>query len=315
MARAGKWITGARPDQPVSEVARLALQARLELVAHFMPLAAERAAEDVEFVHQLRVTTRRAGAALTMFALLLPKKRARRFKKNLRRIRRAAGSARNLDVLCQRLRDRQSAEPDEALAAIIHCVEKYRRQAQHPLVKSVTRLSRWKFSDQIEPLVRRTRWRDDRPEATLGAFARQLLPAMSAKFFAASQEDLSKVGALHRLRIAGKRFRYAMELIAGGFDKSFRAQSYPTMSRIQDQLGEINDHCTAKNLYTEWIQHGSLDGQVPELRTWRAEEQQWIEQRQESFLQWWTPSRADRLKRQIEEVAERNENAADSASR
>src|SRR5262245_11616364 len=99
----GKWISGLRPEMTVCEAARLALAARFEVVQQYLPLAAAAAAQDVEFVHHVRVGTRRAGAALSQFALCLPEKRLLSAKKLLRRIRRAAGEARDWDVFQETL--------------------------------------------------------------------------------------------------------------------------------------------------------------------------------------------------------------------
>src|SRR5690349_4224107 len=92
---AGKWLEGVNPDDQAGEVAVLALRVRLGAVAHYLPLAAERSGEDAEYVHQLRVWTRRAAAALRLFQGWLPRRRSRWMTRQLRRIRRAADEARN----------------------------------------------------------------------------------------------------------------------------------------------------------------------------------------------------------------------------
>jgi hypothetical protein len=50
-----KWIRGVSPGDRTSDVARHTLQNRLGAVLHYLPLAAEKAEEDVEHIHQLRV--------------------------------------------------------------------------------------------------------------------------------------------------------------------------------------------------------------------------------------------------------------------
>ena len=57
----GKWIEGLTPNMGVAEAAIAVLSARLEVVRQFLPLAAEKPYENPEYVHQLRVGTRRAG--------------------------------------------------------------------------------------------------------------------------------------------------------------------------------------------------------------------------------------------------------------
>src|SRR5262245_13261360 len=94
----GKWITGLTPSTSVMDAAKAVLSMRFAVVRHYLPLAAEKAHEDVEHVHQLRVGTRRAAAALRMFADAFPRKHLKPTRQTLRTIRRAAGDARDWDV-------------------------------------------------------------------------------------------------------------------------------------------------------------------------------------------------------------------------
>src|SRR5689334_17528904 len=94
----GKWIEGLTPEMAVAEAATVVLAARFEVVRHYLPLAAERPYDDPEYVHQLRVGTRRAAAALRAFDDCLPGKHRRSLKRALRAIRRAASDARDWDV-------------------------------------------------------------------------------------------------------------------------------------------------------------------------------------------------------------------------
>ena len=57
-----KWIEVPSADAPAAEVARQALAARVAKVERTLPLAAYRYREDVEHVHQLRTSCRRAAA-------------------------------------------------------------------------------------------------------------------------------------------------------------------------------------------------------------------------------------------------------------
>src|SRR5262245_48894926 len=107
----GKWIPDLTPETPLVEAARRALALRLQVVADHLPKAVAAAEEDVEHVHQLRVATRRADAALRLFHLCLPRKVYRRARKRLRKIRRAAGAARDWDVFLISLGERIEAAP------------------------------------------------------------------------------------------------------------------------------------------------------------------------------------------------------------
>src|SRR5207244_4505302 len=74
--RSSKWIDGLRPEMGVSQAARKTLRRRLEAVWFLLKPAAEKADQSPEHVHQLRVSTRRAMAALEGYAELLPRAKA-----------------------------------------------------------------------------------------------------------------------------------------------------------------------------------------------------------------------------------------------
>ena len=87
----------------VTTLAETTVANRLRRVARLLPRAAKKPEEDVEYVHDLRVSVRRATAALQMFAPFLPPTGYSQMIAQLRRIRGAAGRARDLDVLEERL--------------------------------------------------------------------------------------------------------------------------------------------------------------------------------------------------------------------
>jgi hypothetical protein len=95
---AGKWISELKATTPVADAARHVLTVRLKVVRDYLPLALRQADNDPEHVHKLRVGTRRARAALDIFACCLPSKVYKGARKYLRNIREVAGEARDWDV-------------------------------------------------------------------------------------------------------------------------------------------------------------------------------------------------------------------------
>ena len=69
-----KWISDLSAATPVADAARRVLTLRLEGVRDCLGYALREPGRDPEFVHQLRVATRRASAALEIFAECLPLK-------------------------------------------------------------------------------------------------------------------------------------------------------------------------------------------------------------------------------------------------
>ena len=97
-ASAGKWGQRLSAKDSTGKVAFTFLETALEGRVVRSHLAAERSQEDVEYVHQLRITTRRAAGALRVFSNLIPKATYEDLRASLRKIRLAADEARNWDV-------------------------------------------------------------------------------------------------------------------------------------------------------------------------------------------------------------------------
>lgn len=88
-----KWMAGISADQSVCEVAGRVLDARLKAVCQSLPLAAEKSDEDVEHVHQLRISVRRAVEAVRVFSGLMDEAEVTALRDRLRRTRLAADEA------------------------------------------------------------------------------------------------------------------------------------------------------------------------------------------------------------------------------
>ena len=299
----GKWIEGSRPGDAICEVARQALRCRLATVQHFLPLAAERPVEDVEYVHQLRVSTRRSMAALKLFRHLLPRKRARWLREQLRCIRRAAGAARDCDVM----RTRYDLDEATQLSRIRQRLEAARREAQQPIVTVQRRLAGPpRLEKRIEELLERLRThpRDmpGRGPVRLDAWARFHLRPLVDKFFRAAPGTNRDLPALHQFRIRGKQLRYAMELLAGAFPPEFRGELYPQVERLQDHLGQINDYATGIGCLQQWLAGAEELAEVRPLTSLLQQELDGLDAAIVQFAQWWTPTFAAELESRFEQL-------------
>ena len=143
MAHPAKWIE-ASPDEPVTDVAARSLKQRLEPVNHYLPLAAYQADKDIEYVHQLRVWSRRAQEAIAMYRGLLTEWRAAWMDKQLRKIRQATNDARDDDVFAERL---AADKADPGAAKLLKRVREHRCEAQEQVLAACKRLEKknaWK---------------------------------------------------------------------------------------------------------------------------------------------------------------------------
>lgn len=297
MARKSKWIEVESPDVPATDVARSALEARLKTVWDWLPLAAESSGDEIENVHQLRVSTRRATAALRLFESWLPRKRSRWFRKQLKKMRKTAGEARDLDVFARRLAEHCQAEQAAGCPALMERVAQARMAAQPAIREIYGKLEDRGFKGRLKKLLAKTHWRSsDSPCPTYLEVARTGLAPLAATFFTASEGDFENTLALHEFRIAGKQLRYAMEVFAAAFGPAFRKELYPLVEELQEKLGAVNDHANFRDRYLAWSDDAENDDQRSVLGKLIALETAELQRCTREFRQWWTHERATDLK-------------------
>lgn len=235
----GKWIDDLKAAMPVADAARLALRVRLEVVHAYLEPVLKSSEKDPEMVHDLRVGTRRATAALDVFAYLLPNKACKKARKRLKKLRRAAGMARDWDVFFTTL-DEQT--PLRAGGDALRGYVIGRRLA----TQAELRQEGQAFADNFEAfssgIITEVASEPGKHEPqVLRGLAGPLLSDLLEELRQAAGRDLTDFAHLHRVRIIGKRLRYAMELFVDCFEAPFRDQLYPLVEEMQDILGRAND--------------------------------------------------------------------------
>jgi CHAD domain-containing protein len=295
MARKNKWLEGVKPAEPASAAATIALRTRLELLWELLPPAALESHKDIEHVHQLRVATRRAMAALEIFGEFVPHRRAKWFRKQLKRVRRSAGDARDLDVLIARVRAAASNGNGPCVSPLLlRRLDVERHVVQAPIVRIYRRLQKKHWPRRLARLLDRVGWRPENAasngsgEPTFSAFACRRLRTEAGQFFASATGDFSDLDELHRFRIEGKRLRYTLELFAGACGDALRDEIYPAIEELQERLGRVNDHLNAARRFDAWTQSCDEPELQAALGCWRDEERKALHAAREQFSQWWT---------------------------
>jgi CHAD domain-containing protein len=245
----GKWISDLSSTTPVTDAARHVLTVRLGVIGDYLARAIQEPDKDPEHVHQLRVGTRRAGAALKIFALCLPNKVRKGAKKRIRKIRRAAGAARDWDVFLMGLAAWREQKNDNYQAGcdfLIGLGEGCRHVAQAQLQKSVVEYP-FDFDRFLAETVAAVRKPQEEVVPTLGDLASPILRDLLKQLAEAAERDLDDFQHLHRVRVLGKRLRYAMEVFVDCFAPLFREELYPAVEEMQEILGLANDSHVAAN--------------------------------------------------------------------
>jgi CHAD domain-containing protein len=298
LALPDKWIEAGTTDEAIHDVAVRTLQCRFGAVTRLLPLAAERADEDIEHIHDLRVWSRRAAAALELYAELMPRRRFLWIKKQLKRVRKAANEARDCDILIERLTKKQSSR---ATKRWLEELRAERRKSQETVVRVHKRLQRDdRFERRIDKLLRKVRGRSQEKAEpapkSFAAWSREHLSPLVEQFFEAIPSVKTDEAALHRLRICGKQLRYDMELLAGAFPAEFRTKLYPTIKDMLDRLGEINDLVTAKTRLEQKLEASTRAADNASWRRLFSAENAKLRQVLRSFWDWCTPEMLQELR-------------------
>jgi CHAD domain-containing protein len=216
----------------------LIIRQRLAALSRTLPGARK---GDVQAVHQARVATRRIREALPLVAR---GRAGKSLKKSVRKLTRALGPVRELDVALMNL-DQMRTSGDVSEAAIARLRQLITEERQRLGAEMVRRISHYnlpKFQKKaVEaaargPVTGGTR-DPRRMAAALGRAARR------AEGLRAAMENAAGIylpDRLHQVRIAVKKLRYALE-IAQDLSGSRATARIRTLKRVQDLLGRMHD--------------------------------------------------------------------------
>lgn len=198
-----------------------------------------------ESVHQMRVGLRRLRSALKLFGKLAPCPAA--LQDDIAWLGNALGAARDWEVL------RDSTLPQVAGASLPVLNELVQRTAQEQRAQAIQALLSPRYTRLLLSLwicMQHASATADGPLAAPAAhFAQRSLSRLHKKMQhradqAASGDEL----AVHRLRIAGKRARYAMEFFADYYKPHTTQHYLEALAAMQDALGGHNDVMVANRL-------------------------------------------------------------------
>lgn len=188
------------------------------------------AGRDPEYLHQLRVGTRRLRAALRVFRGTMQRKDERALLRTLRKIAEASGPARDWDVNAPRL----------PVSLRIEAARR-RRAAHAQLRRVIGTVQLWILPHGVAGA---------RP--AVDVFAREVLESLDRKAVRKGQGiDWNRAARRHALRIRLRRLRYACEFLRGAFPGRDSEPLVRSLKQLQDLLGELNDMEAARRLLRE----------------------------------------------------------------
>jgi CHAD domain-containing protein len=247
---AGRWIAGLSPQMPLLEALELVFRQRYDGVLYYLPLAAERAGENIEYVHKLRVSCRRLAAVLDVLAEGLPETPRRSLLKLLDKIRATCGKARDLDVRRVFLESQlRMASVEDAGVVELLCEktvwqrERAQRNVRRRLEKLEVQLH--EAGDELLSALHSVQRDAAAAYETFGKTGCRILARELAALWDLSAKDIESTATLHQLRLACKHLRYAFEVFVPVLPESFRQEFYPQLERTQQLLGEFHDAAEA----------------------------------------------------------------------
>ena len=238
--------------------------------------------DDPEWIHQMRIATRRLRACLSLLRDLAPAAALDPVVDDTRWLARALATARDLDVMAVatlpaiRRAVGPAAPEADALVALRRRIARQRGRARGDARAAVASTRFTKLLLAAGALAARSHFGVD---ATAPAAAILASPAraFAAPVLSRRQRKLLQRGAnlasaapaaRHAARLAAKRLRYAAEFFAPLFPQR-KAQRYlAALEALQDLLGELNDASVAATLASD---HAGPDGTATAtLRGWAA---------------------------------------------
>ena len=199
---------------------------------------------DPEFIHDLRVATRRARTALRMSRGVLDGRYSGALRRRLRTMALGVGRMRDLDVFRSWLVfELASAGSPDAAAVVLKAVDSLRAGARKVMLRTLSR--RW-VAELIHSLCSPCPAADGKkaPKGTALASPRIRRSALTLKnALAALPSPLTDAG-LHSLRIEVKRLRYTLEFFVP-FAGEWADGVVASLVQFQDKLGAHQDAVVA----------------------------------------------------------------------
>jgi CHAD domain-containing protein len=203
--------------------------------------------DDAEGVHSMRVASRRLRSALRDFEPYMKKRGLTPTLKRIKAVADALGAVRDQDVAIEALEELAPKTSPSVSRTLDHVIQErqdaraeLRNELKQTLSNTELRELKSEFTTTIEAATN-VSTRTQR-ELSYSDVAREIIQTRLDEFEALSN-DLFKPfdsEALHELRIAGKRLRYAIEL----FDQCWEVSTLPIakrIARLQSALGDIHD--------------------------------------------------------------------------
>ncbi len=267
MAKKPKTSAPVHHNQTVSEAFATILKHNLDSLSHWEEPA--RSWDDIEGVHQARVSLRRMRSALALFRSAAPRNLTADWSEEMRWAANQLGLARDLDVFITEGLDAVAGKlplPGEAKLAGI---AQRHREAAYEQVRAMLDNERYsRCKENFRQWLEGEAWRQEdlkpknlkRLDAPILLFSRKVLDRHERLVLeAGTHVNPNDPQEMHQLRIECKKLRYAAEFFTPLFNGMEDFMSH--MKGLQDLLGILNDVAVMRQLFQRLLE-GESDPEV-----------------------------------------------------
>ena len=258
-------LTATTADPAISNQKKLLKLARKRLQRFATLVPKVLLSDDPDTVHDLRVWSRRLQQALRVIHPSVDSPKRKKVLRLLRQVRRALGPCRNLDVNLDLIMDKRQ----QASAAAVHRawgevhdeLEAKRGALIERARRDIARHDLFNFIARAQALIAAADSDADPKEILESAIAKSMAAWQEA--FSSAQEQRDKI-RLHQLRIAGKRLRYRVELLAE-LGESKAKPLVETLKELQNALGDWHDRSVLIDYVAGFIGRASFLADHPDI--------------------------------------------------
>ncbi len=283
-----------------ARTALAALRSALQTVRQKLVGAAQSKRTRAGHVHQLRISTRVAETALRLHANILPGRRSRWIRDALRRIRKAAGAIRDLDVLAA------DTEPAKT-KGVRSLLAEFRRRRRNAIAKLAAIHSELNHRGEMDKRIRKLlRSIDDAPKKLANQPASRWYTQSIQRLLQRVRDNWAAGAAnlanLHQFRIGLKRLRYALEMLESRIEPSTFVHLLDLLKQLQKRLGHLQDRAVASEFFMNWRNHHSDPTIAAAAETQHRRAERDLEQLRREFARWWTAARQRELSELIADL-------------
>ena len=238
------------PKLNTNEAFESILRTNFESMLSWVPVAYNR--EDIEGVHQVRVSIRKMRSAVSLFRKAIPRGITDPWNDEMRWIASGFGPARDLDVFIDEgMGDMTGKIPLQAGEEKLRKLAVKHQDSAYAEVRTLLDSDRYKnFATQFGPWIENRGWfQVEMPAETrkkLGksvvGYAKKVMNKRLTVVLQAGEymKEMSDED-LHQLRIECKKLRYAAEFFNTLFDPQTMASFILQLKKVQGYLGTMND--------------------------------------------------------------------------